>query len=173
MSEPTNTKQWPFSWTRVASACWVESLGLAVVVCAIELEPGTGACGIRCGIHFKYHEWHPRSLVRWNALGTENCSPRSHRRFTEEVAGLKRHDCDHATALIRFLAAYRSCEGGDDAETGREDSRGYDAHSISMSWDLELLRLKSRPQQVSRWQNWRSSQKHSITAKVSPGGVIL
>lgn len=28
-----------------------------------------------------------------------------------EVAGLKRHDCDHAIALIRFLAAYRSCEG--------------------------------------------------------------
>ncbi|CAK9051732.1 unnamed protein product [Durusdinium trenchii] len=28
-----------------------------------------------------------------------------------EVAGLKRHDCDHSIALIRFLAGYRSCEG--------------------------------------------------------------
>ncbi len=30
---------------------------------------------------------------------------------TKEVAGLKRHNCDHALALIRFLAGYRSCEG--------------------------------------------------------------
>lgn len=50
---------------------------------------------------FRHFFLHVELLKRW-----------SMNRTSQEVAGLKRHDCDHAIALIRFLAGYRSCEGG-------------------------------------------------------------
>eukprot|EP00435_Cladocopium_sp_Y103_P055767 s138_g18.t1 len=68
----------------------------------------------RQNLHGRLKRWRPNPYAREDAdfalqnIRHEKCGVD---RLAEEVAGLKRHDCDHAIALIRFLAAYRSCEG--------------------------------------------------------------
>lgn len=76
----------------------------------------------RQNLHGRLKRWRPNPYAREDADFALQNIRQTMRPFSvvstsntmndiREVAGLKRHDCDHALALIRFLAAYRSCEG--------------------------------------------------------------
>jgi len=76
----------------------------------------------RHNLHARLKRWRPNPYAREDADFAQQNIRTLLRPFSvvctestiddiREVAGLKRHDCDHAIALIRFLAGYRSCEG--------------------------------------------------------------
>ena len=92
--------------------------------------------------------FHVRFVSKFHGISIPGC---------QEVAGLKRHDCDHAIPLIRFLAAYRSCEGersGNGRGSKHKPQRGqnlyqnFTCHISSDLWYLHVICNISHPANV-------------------------